>query len=59
MTAPVGTGEKPGRLVARGLTKSFGDLVVLDGLDLQVSAGQTLALLGPSGCGKSTLLRVL
>jgi len=46
-------------LVARGLRKSFGSLVVLDGLDLQVSAGQTLALLGPSGCGKSTLLRVL
>jgi len=39
--------------------KSFGDLLVLEGLDLQVTAGQTLALLGPSGCGKSTLLRIL
>ncbi len=52
-------GHGPGLLVARGLTKSFGDLLVLDGLDLDVSAGQTLALLGPSGCGKSTLLRIL
>ena len=49
----------PGLLVARGVRKSFGDLLVLDQLDLQVSAGQTLALLGPSGCGKSTLLRIL
>ena len=50
---------RPGLLVARGVRKSFGDLLVLDQLDLQVSAGQTLALLGPSGCGKSTLLRIL
>ncbi len=50
---------RPGLLVARGLRKSFGDLVVLEDLDLQVAAGQTLALLGPSGCGKSTLLRIL
>jgi len=52
-------GEGPGLLVARGLQKSFGDVTVFDALDLQVAAGQTLALLGPSGCGKSTLLRVL
>ncbi len=48
-----------GLLVARNVGKSFGELVVLDGLDLQVTAGETLALLGPSGCGKSTLLRIL
>jgi len=48
-----------GRLVTVGLKKSFADLVVLDGVDLEVSAGQTLSLLGPSGCGKSTLLRIL
>ncbi len=53
------TGDASGNLVARGVRKCFGTLVVLDGLDLQVSAGHTLALLGPSGCGKSTLLRVL
>ena len=49
----------PGRLVATGVCKSFGTLPVLDGVDLDVSAGRTLALLGPSGCGKSTLLRVM
>jgi len=50
---------KLGRLVAQGVCKSFGSLPVLDGIDLEVSAGKTLALLGPSGCGKSTLLRVM
>lgn len=48
-----------GTLIAHGLRLSFGDLMVLDRVDVQVSAGQTLSLLGPSGCGKSTLLRAL
>ena len=37
--------------------KSFGDLVVLDGVDFEVIEGETVALLGPSGTGKSVLLK--
>lgn len=46
-------------LRAVGISKSFGELAVLDRIDLAVQAGETYGLLGPSGCGKSTLLRVL
>jgi len=41
----------------RGLRKSFGSHVVLDGVDLDVREGEVAVLLGPSGAGKSTLLR--
>lgn len=43
----------------RGLTKSFGSHRVLDGVDLDVAAGEVVVMLGPSGSGKSTLLRCL
>jgi iron(III) transport system ATP-binding protein len=43
----------------RGLRQCFGGQPVLDGIDLDVPAGTTLALLGPCGCGKSTLLKLL
>ncbi len=40
----------------RGLTKRYGDTVAVDGLDLTVEPGQTLALLGPNGAGKTTTI---
>jgi sulfonate transport system ATP-binding protein len=43
----------------RGLSKSFGRNAVLENLDLEVPAGQFLAVVGKSGCGKSTLLRTI
>jgi sulfonate transport system ATP-binding protein len=43
----------------QGLCKSFGENHVLNGIDLQVRAGQFVAIVGRSGCGKSTLLRLL
>ena len=59
------TAQQPPRLkngiplTVRSLSKSFGDLQVLKNLDLQVPAGQFIAVVGRSGCGKSTLLRLL
>lgn len=44
---------------ADGLRKNYGRAVALDGADLSVAQGESLALLGPNGSGKSTLLRIL
>ena len=46
-------------IAARGLTKRFGKVVALDGLDLHVPAGAALGVLGAAGAGKSTLVRLL
>jgi ABC-2 type transport system ATP-binding protein len=46
-------------IAAHGLRKSFGDHLVLDGVDLDVAEGTIFALLGPNGAGKTTLVQIL
>jgi len=51
--------REPVSLVAKGIQLSFGKNAVLRGVDLDVPAGSTAAVIGPSGSGKSTMLRTL
>jgi lipooligosaccharide transport system ATP-binding protein len=44
---------------ARGLTKTFGDLVAVDGIDFTVSPGETFGFLGPNGAGKTSVMRMI
>ncbi|WP_314250479.1 ATP-binding cassette domain-containing protein [Streptomyces kutzneri] len=46
-------------IAANGLRKSYGDKVVLDGIDLAVPAGTVFSLLGPNGAGKTTAVKIL
>ncbi|MFF9505337.1 ATP-binding cassette domain-containing protein, partial [Streptomyces sp. NPDC014656] len=49
----------PAAITATGLRKSYGDKVVLDGVDLHIPAGSVFALLGPNGAGKTTAVKIL
>jgi daunorubicin resistance ABC transporter ATP-binding subunit len=46
-------------IIVEGLTKHFGDVAALDGIDLEVAEGTVFGLLGPNGAGKTTAVRVL
>ena len=46
-------------LELQALSRHFGNVKALDGLDLTVAPGELVALLGPSGCGKTTALRIV
>ena len=48
-----------GKLNLSGVTKSFGPVDVIKGVDLEVQDGEFCVFVGPSGCGKSTLLRII
>lgn len=55
-------GQRPGgKVIAelKGVSKSFGDVLAADDLNLQIQEGEFLSFLGPSGCGKTTALRML
>jgi putative spermidine/putrescine transport system ATP-binding protein len=57
---PADLRRRPGVAVRlEGLTRRYGSTVALDGLDLDISGGEFVALLGPSGCGKTTALRAI
>ena len=43
----------------RGVRKSYGDVVAVDGIDLEVANGEFFTMLGPSGSGKTTTLRMI
>jgi len=60
--APQGMGlmAQAGPLIElKGIRKTFGQSVVLDGVDLTIARGEALAIIGPSGTGKSTILRII
>jgi ABC-type multidrug transport system ATPase subunit len=57
-SAPAAESDTTG-VVTRGVRRTFGDVVAVDSMDLEVPAGQVTALVGPNGSGKTTLLLIL
>ncbi|MCX4748922.1 ATP-binding cassette domain-containing protein [Kitasatospora sp. NBC_01287] len=59
MTSTGPTTARASAITAIGLTKSYGDKLVLDGIDLLIPEGTVFALLGPNGAGKTTAVQIL
>ena len=59
MTSPAATAACPPLVRLRGITKQFGPVAVLRGVDLDILAGEVLILAGENGAGKSTLIKIL
>jgi lipooligosaccharide transport system ATP-binding protein len=55
----MGVSEQAALIHARGLTKQFGDLVAVDGIDFDVAPGEAFGFLGPNGAGKSSTMRMI
>src|SRR3954451_5734331 len=49
----------PGEIELQSLCKRFGDATAVDGIDLDMPAGEFFTMVGPSGCGKTTTLRMI
>ena len=58
-TDPATSGAARPRVALKGLSKRFGTLEVLTGVDLEIAPGEVVCVLGPSGSGKSTMLRCI
>ena len=63
-SAPAGTDasaveDSAPLIVARGLTKRFGDFIAVDGIDVEVRRGESFGFLGPNGAGKSSTMRMI
>jgi ABC-2 type transport system ATP-binding protein len=59
VTTPVSASPSRAAISVQGLRKSFGDNLVLDGINLEVAVGTIFALLGPNGAGKTTVVNIL
>lgn len=59
MSHDTGTGTRTPVLQAKGLVKTFGRVIGLDGVDLELYPGEVLAVIGDNGAGKSTLIKCL